>query len=501
MNKKNKILIGVFVVCCIIIMVIAGTVFYVTKNDIANENIMCDGIVIDGVDVGKMTLEQAESAVKEHIDEIGNRKVTIDINGNKVNSSFYELGFSCLENNCVEEAFKLGKSGNIIQKIVSISKLSKEDKTFSLEYTVDKSVIEQFVKDNCSKFNVKVKNSKLVYENGEFNATRHRVGVFVNEQETVDNIYEAIAGNSESGDVEVQAVVTKKKPRYTKKMVAKCKDVLGTYTTSYGKSTADRANNVQTAAAYINGTVLYPGQTFSTIKVIKDRTEENGYKAAAEYSGGKVVSGIGGGVCQVSTTLYNTVLNAELEIVERSPHSMVVGYVDVSRDAAISGDYKDFKFKNNTDAPVYISASASGGYLSFKIYGHETRPSNRKIAFEPEILEKIQPGPDIVTEDAAFPASYRVVTQSAHIGYKAKLWKIIYEDGIEKERVEVNTSSYSAQPQYVTVGKQQPTPTPAPTKEPGESGEQQKPANTPAPEASRDPEETTATARPAASAQ
>ena len=255
MNKKNKILIGVFVVCCIIIMVIAGTVFYVTKNDIANENIMCEGIVIDGVDVGKMTLEQAESAVKEHIDEIGNRKVTIDINGNKVNSSFYELGFSCLENNCVEEAFKLGKSGNIIQKIVSISKLSKEDKTFSLEYTVDKSVIEQFVKDNCSKFNVKVKNSKLVYENGEFNATRHRVGVFVNEQETVDNIYEAIAGNSESGDVEVQAVVTKKKPRYTKKMVAKCKDVLGTYTTSYGTSTADRANNVQTSAS-TSGSVL-----------------------------------------------------------------------------------------------------------------------------------------------------------------------------------------------------------------------------------------------------
>ena len=83
-------------------------------------------------------------------------------------------------------------------------------------------------------------------------------------------------------------------------------------------------------------------------------------------------------------------INAELEIVERSPHSMVVAYVDVSRDAAIAGDYKDFKFKNNTDVPVYIAATADGSTLSFRIYGEETRPENRKISFESETLETIQ---------------------------------------------------------------------------------------------------------------
>ena len=133
-------------------------------------------------------------------------------------------------------------------------------------------------------------------------------------------------------------------PKYTQEMVSKCQDLLGRYSTSYATSTAARATNVQTAAGRINGTILYPGKTFSTIKVIKERTEANGYKSASEYSSGKVVDGVGGGVCQVSTTLYNAVINAELEVVERSPHSMVVSYVDVSRDAAIAGDYKDFKF-------------------------------------------------------------------------------------------------------------------------------------------------------------
>ena len=153
-------------------------------------------------------------------------------------------------------------------------------------------------------------------------------------------------------------------------------------------------------------------------------------------------------------------LNAELKVVERSPHSMVVAYVPVSRDAAISGDYKDFKFKNNTDYPIYIMGSASGGVLSFRVYGHETREAGREISFESEITDTIEPGEEVVTEDPTLPASYRTVTQSAHVGYKAKLWKIIKVNGVQTDKVQINTSAYNASPQYVTVGKQPATPVP-----------------------------------------
>ena len=186
--------------------------------------------------------------------------------------------------------------------------------------------------------------------------------------------------------------------------------------------------------------------------MIKDRTVANGYQAAAEYSSGNVVEGIGGGVCQVSTTLYNAVLKAELEIVERSPHSMVVSYVPVSRDAAIAGDYKDMKFKNNMKVPVYIAASAQGGILSFRIYGEETRANNRKIEYKSQIIETIQPGAAVETVDKTKAASYRMVTQSAHVGYKAKLWKIVTVDGKRTDKILINSSSYAAEPEHITVG-------------------------------------------------
>ena len=254
-----------------------------------------------------------------------------------------------------------------------------------------------------------------------------------------------------------------------------------------------RKTNVQVAAGRINGTVVYPGKTFSTIKVIKDRTVENGYAVAAEYSSGKVVDGVGGGVCQVSTTLYNAVINAELEIVERAPHSMVVSYVDVARDAAIAGDYKDFKFRNNTDVPIYIAAVADGSTLSFRIYGEETRASNRTLKFESKVLETIQPGEPKITEDPSLPASYRSVTQSAHVGYKSQLWKIIYEDGVEVDRVQVNSSIYAAEPEYITVGKQEASPSPDASAKPKKTAKPKatkKPAATKKPQATATPQVT-----------
>ena len=108
---------------------------------------------------------------------------------------------------------------------------------------------------------------------------------------------------------------------------------------------------------------------------------ENGYQSAAEYSSGKVVEGIGGGVCQVSTTLYNAVINAELEIVERHNHTYSVGYVDASMDAAIAEDVMDLRFRNNYDTPIFISGNAYGGTVSFYIYGKETRSPDRTVTY------------------------------------------------------------------------------------------------------------------------
>jgi vancomycin resistance protein YoaR len=195
-----------------------------------------------------------------------------------------------------------------------------------------------------------------------------------------------------------------------------------------------------------------PGEEFDVNAALEPYTEENGYAYAAEYSSGKVVQGLGGGICQVSTTLYNALLYAELEIVERYPHSMTVGYVDLSRDAAIAGDVKNLVFKNNYDYPIYIAGGCSNGQLTFSIFGKETRPSNRTIEYESKTISTIQPGDAVVTEDDSLAPGEQTVTQNAHTGYTAELWKNIYVDGELQESVQVNSSTYNASPQYISVG-------------------------------------------------
>lgn len=168
---------------------------------------------------------------------------------------------------------------------------------------------------------------------------------------------------------------------------------------------------------------------------------------------GKVVDSLGGGICQVSTTLYNAVLKAELEVTERHNHSMIVGYVDPSADAAIAESAgKDFKFVNNTEYPIYIEGYTKDKNVTFNIYGKETRAENRKVRYESEVLEVINPPADVIYADAGQPIGYIVSDGSAHIGYKAKLWKIVTEDGVEVSRTQVNKSSYKMVPRSATVG-------------------------------------------------
>ena len=174
---------------------------------------------------------------------------------------------------------------------------------------------------------------------------------------------------------------------------------------------------------------------------------------AGSYLNGRVVDSLGGGICQVSTTLYNAVLRAELEVTERYNHSMIVTYVDPSADAAIAeSSGKDFKFVNNLDVPIYIEGIIEGKKITFNIYGEETRSSDRQVTYESKVLEVINPPGELLYANASQPIGYLVRSDSAHIGYKAQLWKVVTENGVEVERTQVNSSSYKMVPASYQVG-------------------------------------------------
>jgi hypothetical protein len=180
-------------------------------------------------------------------------------------------------------------------------------------------------------------------------------------------------------------------------------------------------------------------------------TEENGYAIASAYANGKVVDSIGGGICQVSTTLYNAIIRAEVEVTMRYNHSMLVSYVDPSDDAAIASGIKDFQFVNNLEYPIYIEGYCSDGWITMNVYGYETRPSNRTISFESEVLSEVDPQVSYTLSDEYDAGTWKVM-QSEHRGTEARLWKIVTVDGVEQSRDVFNTSTYRESPKEVTIG-------------------------------------------------
>ena len=146
-------------------------------------------------------------------------------------------------------------------------------------------------------------------------------------------------------------------------------DLLSSYSTKYATSNRDRTTNLQLAANKINGTVLMPGETFSYNKVVGERTIAAGYKEAPIYVSGEVIDGLGGGICQITSTLYNAVVYANLEVTQRSNHQFVPSYVTASRDATVVYGSIDFQFKNNRNYPIKINCSVSGGIAQFQIFG------------------------------------------------------------------------------------------------------------------------------------
>ncbi len=229
-------------------------------------------------------------------------------------------------------------------------------------------------------------------------------------------------------------------------------DVLGTFSTDFSSSGAARSTNLSVGAGKINGHVLMPGETLSGYDCLQPFTVANGYQTAAAYENGQVVDSIGGGVCQIATTLYNAALLAELEITQRQNHSMSVGYVKPSQDAAIAGTYKDIKITNPYETPIYVEGYTEGRRLYFTIYGQENRPAGRQIRFESETLSVTDPGAPREVLNPSLQPGTRKQVQSAHRGIKSRLWKVVLVDGVETERSILTTDTYNASPAVVQVG-------------------------------------------------
>lgn len=265
-----------------------------------------------------------------------------------------------------------GKKGNVVNVEEMSNYIINEIKSLSLK---DKTLEIITQEENPSELDIDAIHSEIYKEASNAYYTQNPYAVYPSENGldfaiSVDEAKALLQAEQEEYTIPLKTLY----PEVTTNMIGTeaFPDLLSTFKTTYSTRDRDRTTNLTLAANKINGTVVMPGETFSYNTVVGERTIAAGYKEAPIYVSGEVVDGLGGGICQITSTLYNAVVYANLEIVERSNHQFVPSYVSASRDATVVYGSIDFKFKNNRDYPIKLVCSVSNGVAKFDIYGLKT---------------------------------------------------------------------------------------------------------------------------------
>lgn len=412
------------------------------------------GIFAGDIELSGMSAEQAETVLTTYIDGLRDTEITLLAGGNHpVVVTAGDLGMEWGNPELVSEAMEVGTHGNVIERYKILKDLEHENLVYPIKLDFDFQAINDILTNECVKYDVEAINTSLKRENDTFQIVAGQTGYSLDVETSIDLIYDYLTTEWDHEPCQIVLDVTVEEPKGSVEELEQVTDILGSFTTSYTTSNSARSANVENGCRLINGVTIYPGEEFSTYEAVAPFSQANGYYMAGSYVNGKVVDSLGGGICQVSTTLYNAVLLSELEVTERHNHSMIVTYVSPSADAAIAeSSGKDFRFVNNLEYPIYIEGYTENKRITFTIYGKETRDPGHKVSYESEVLEVINPPADNLIADASQPVGYVVVTDSAHIGYKARLWKVVTENGVEVSREQINSSSYKMTPRSAVVG-------------------------------------------------
>ncbi len=466
-KKKLLLLAGVLVV----LAAVAFGYYQMHKKQVtellATEGIY-PGVRVNGEDVSGLSEEEAVELLREKYGTAAaEQSVTLQYGEGdeqrKWDISFEEIGAGFRVEEAAKQAYLTGREGTEKERFRTGATLLKDGVDIEMDYGYDDAKLSERLAAIAEEFDRDAKDSTVVRKNGTFVVSEEQDGLLMDREKTIERIA-AVVETRKSGTAEIVAKVTE--PKITSEDTAKITDLIGTYYTTYTNSDKNRNNNLVVGCNYINGTILMPGEIFSANESLGSQTAAGGYKSAGVYVNGKVEQGMAGGVCQVTTTLYNAVILAELEVVERFPHSMTVSYVPLGRDAAIAGTYKDLKFKNNTEYPIFIEAYASGGKLVMNLYGHEIHQKGRTVEFETVYEGTIAKPAEIVTKDAELPEGERIVTSQGRTGCKVSVRKKVYQDGKQISNEWFSSSSYRATADEVTVGTKKKEEEASPAEEP-----------------------------------
>ncbi len=514
-NKKSKIgiIIGIVVLILIVLALTLSTIFAIINS---RTNKIVKGIFIENVYVSNITEEEAKQILTELVEKTMQNEIVFKYKEIETPITYEALEVNFDIESAIKEAYSLGRSGNIFENNFEILRTWINGKNIQLKFNFDENVIKQVCENiNNSSADAIVEASYYV-ENDKLIITSGKKGIKVNEEELMQTVNNTIKLNSDSSiiiDVQVaevepspidlekirseiykevkdayytndpftiypevngvdfdienaKSIISESKEQYEIPLIITkasktvqdigteaFPDLLATFSTKYNAGETNRTTNLKLSAGKIDGTVLLPGDEFSYNKIVGERTVEAGYKMAATFSGGKVVDGLGGGICQISSTLYDAVVMANLDVTVRRNHQFVTSYLSGGKDATVVWGSQDFKFVNSRKYPIRITATVSGGVATVQVWGvkeeveYDITIETKKTASIPYTTQYIK--------DSSLPKGTQKVVQNGNNGSKYEAYKVMRLNGEVVSRTLLSKDTYNAKNKIVKIGTKQ----------------------------------------------
>lgn len=434
-------------VLLILVMFIVIKIHMVVKN---HDELIYRGISIDEIDVSLLSKDRAVKKVTENTQFLNkDRKILIYAEEEVYETSFAELNIRENIEEIVDLALTYCKNDKVIDKYKYITK--GVQRNFKTSITFDEDPFDIMVKKIKKEQNMAPINALIEHDWSGFKITPHQVGKSVDEAELKRNIKEQIEDCRDGEDIIVNVIFKTDEPKIYDSDLKSVDTLVSTYSTIFSTSGFGRARNIEIAAGYINNRVIMPGEEFSFNKIVGAATSGKGYSYAKVIKNGVYIDEVGGGICQVSSTLYNAVLKTSLSITERRNHSKVINYVPKGQDAMIAYGVSDFKFINTFKYPVLVEAIVENKNLTFNIYSNK-EGKEHIYQVRNEIAKEIKPKKEIIY-DYSIDEGTVIVEQEGKSGYVINTYRVKYKDEEIVEKILVTESVYAGKNKIVRIGK------------------------------------------------
>lgn len=374
--KKYKI-VGLVAIIC----VLGVSINYFNKKYIYT-NVIAKNIFIEGIDVSNLTKEEAINYVNENV-ILGELQLNYNGETNVISPDEIDLKYNTSE--VVDEAYHYTKTDSYFENVKRFFDLNKNSKNLEIKSLYNENKLSEKIQNISDSINVDMKNAKVyISDSGNISVSSATIGKELDIASTKESIYDAIK-NKDYKSIDLKVNI--KEPKISTEAVKSVNTLLAEFSTKFSTKDSNRVTNVVLSAKATSDVLLMPGEEFSYNNLTGKRTASNGYKDAPVIINGKLEQDVGGGVCQVSSTLFNSVLYSGLDVTSRRNHSLKSSYVSIGRDAMVSDGGSDFRFKNPYSHPVYIKNTVSNGVITSKIYGNISDKKNISIKVDPYTTE------------------------------------------------------------------------------------------------------------------